>query len=149
MEEGRAQVKSSYQDATSTSPAGEPETGPRIDRSFSFDAWLDSIAEWILRRIYPSFERVAPSHGALPKEAYCSLMRFVSENDLEDYDADDTVKLIREAYLVPMRLMEHRGREYVRYVSISSTSLRRSATSSVFAPRSSGPCFPSDGSPAH
>jgi hypothetical protein len=66
----------------------------------------------MMRRMYPAFDRFAPAHGPLAKEAYRSLMRFAAGNDLGDYDADEYVKLIREAYLVPMRLVRRQGRGY-------------------------------------
>ncbi|MFQ5654699.1 MAG: DUF6079 family protein, partial [Planctomycetota bacterium] len=109
----RTQLRNALLDATVRNPAGEPETPPHIDRSLPFHGWLDAWAEWVLRRSYPAFERFAPSHGPLAKEAYRSLMRFASHHDLGDYDADEYVKLIREAYLVPMGLMKRKGRGYV------------------------------------
>ncbi|MCZ6794862.1 MAG: hypothetical protein O7J95_14745, partial [Planctomycetota bacterium] len=109
----RTQLKNAYLDASIVSSSGAPEKALTVDRSLSFDGWLDALAGWILGRTYPSFERFAPTYGPLPKEAYRSLMRFVSEKDLGDADADDHVKLIREAYLVPMRLMGRKGRDYV------------------------------------
>lgn len=39
-------------------------------------------------------------------------MSFATEHDLGAPDAPQLVKLIREAYLVPMGLMQRRGSEY-------------------------------------
>ncbi len=108
----RLQIKSAYREAAIIGPDGQRETPPQFDATAPFAGWLDRIATAGLRRTYPSFERFAPVHGPLPKEAYRSLMRFVADHDLGSGAADDAVRLIREAYLVPMKLMRSAGREY-------------------------------------
>ncbi|MBI2839732.1 MAG: hypothetical protein HYX75_15580 [Acidobacteria bacterium] len=108
----RAQVRSAYLEATITAPTGKAESPLRIDTSSSLQLWLEHHAQWILRRTYPSFERFAPSHGPLPKEAYRRFMRFAAEHDIGVPDADEYVKLIREAYLVPMGLLQRKGQDY-------------------------------------
>lgn len=108
----RAQVRSAYLEATLTGPTGKAESPLRIDTSSSVQVWLEHHAQWILRRTYPSFERFAPSHGPLPKEAYRRFMRFAADHDIGVPDADEYVKLIREAYLVPMGLLQRKGRDY-------------------------------------
>ncbi|MBI4584798.1 MAG: hypothetical protein HY717_12355 [Planctomycetes bacterium] len=108
-----AQVKNAYLSATVVSPGGSPETPPYRNPALKFQGWLDILVEWILRRTYPAFERFAPTHGPLPLEAYRQLLRFVSEHDLGEPEAPEPVKVIREAYLVPMGLLQRQGREYV------------------------------------
>ncbi len=109
----QSEVKNAYHGATLSGPTGTEETPPHSDANTMLDPWLDGYGEWILRRTYPAFERFAPSHGPLPKEAYRRFMRFAATSDLGEYDADEYVKLIREAYLVPMGLLQRRGRDYV------------------------------------
>ncbi len=92
---------------------GQHEAAPSIEPDDTFASWLDRLALTTLRRTYPSFERFAPVHGPLPAEAYRSLMRFAAAQELGQFDADDYVKLIREAYLVPMQLLKRKQRDYV------------------------------------
>lgn len=115
-------IKNAYQEATLTSPAGDREPAPRVDVSLSLDEWLNRHGEWLCKRLYPGFERYAPSHGPLPKEAYRRLMRHVSQHDLGDEEADEYVKLIREAYLVPMGLLHRKGREYIVPPGVEKTN---------------------------
>ena len=106
-----AAVRASYREGKIIGPYGEQLALPPLspDRTQS---WLDGLGEWILRRTYPSFERFAPGHGPLPKEHYRVFMKFASENDLGAENAPDPVRLIREAYLLPMGLMRREGAEY-------------------------------------
>lgn len=108
----RSQLRTAYRDLELIGPSGEPETPPRFDPASSLRAWLEQYAECAMRRRYPAFERFAPTYGPLPKEAYRSLMRFAAKGELGDYDADEFVKLIREGYLIPMRLLTRQGRSY-------------------------------------
>src|SRR5436305_14174720 len=98
---------------------------PLQPRPGSHVAWLNSYGEWLLRLTYPMFERFAPGSGPLPKEAYRQFMKFVSEHDLGAQDAPDFVKLIREAYLVPMGLMQRKGSEYVMSPKLDNNELVR------------------------
>ena len=45
-------------------------------------------------------------------EAFRQLMDFCKDAGLEDEDAPELVRLLREAYLVPMKLMSRKGRSY-------------------------------------
>ncbi len=108
----RTQVRNAYLEATLTSPLGTSETPPRVEPSDTTAAWLERIAEWMLRRTYPAFEKFAPTHGPLPLEAYRRFMGFAAAHDLTDPDADDFVQIVREGYLVPMGLLQRKGRGY-------------------------------------
>lgn len=108
----QSQMRNAYREAQLFGPDGQSEPAPRIDSSDSFATWTDKLAVVALRRNYPSFERFAPVHGPLPNEAYRALMRFVAEFDLGAAEANDEVRLIREAYLVPMNLLKRKGRDY-------------------------------------
>lgn len=105
-------MRSVWSEAALITPEGKREAMPPGGKEGSLAGWLDSIALFVLRRRYPAFERFAPGHGPLPREAWLRFMRFAVEDDIGRYDADEYVKLIREAYLVPMGLMRRRGRDY-------------------------------------
>lgn len=105
-------LRNAWLEASIMTPEGRREPPPRLADKATLDAWLDAIAIWSLRRMFPAFERFAPGHGPLPKEAWREFMRLALDDDIGRYDASDYVKLIREAYLAPMGLLRRRGREY-------------------------------------
>ena len=105
-------IQSAWSEATLMTPEGRRETPPRPGKENSLGNWLETLALWMLRRRFPAFERFAPAHGPLPKEAWLRFVRFANQDDLGKSEADDYVKLIREAYLVPMGLMRRVGRDY-------------------------------------
>ncbi len=105
-------VRDAYNNAGFYDPSDTKVIPPLHSMQGNHAAWLNTCGEWILRQIYPLFEQFAPVHGPLPKEAYRQFMKFASEQDLGAEAAPDYVKLIREAYLVPMGLMQRRGSEY-------------------------------------
>ncbi len=108
----RTQVRGAYLEAALLNPLGATESPPRFEPPDSTRAWLDRHAEWMLRHTYPAFEKFAPAHGPLPTEAYRRFMRFAAAHDLGEADADEYVQIIREGYLVPMGLLQRKGREY-------------------------------------
>jgi hypothetical protein len=109
----RNHLRSCYLDGEMIGPTGRREPAPRVDPSLPLDRWLEGLAEWMLRRTYPSFERFAPTHGPLPAEAYRAFLRFAAQGSLEEPSADEHVGLVREGYLVPMGLLRRKGRDYV------------------------------------
>ncbi len=121
----KTRIRSAYLDAQVTAPNSPPEPAPRVDPSLPLARWIEGYAEWMLRRTYPSFERFAPSHGPLPKEAYRSYVRFASDPDRREDQADDHVKIVREGYLVPMALMQRKGRDYLPHPRLESHELVR------------------------
>ena len=121
-------VRNAYADATVLEPDGNKATVPLHSLQRSHTAWLSAVGEWMLRQTYPLFERFAPGFGPLPKEAYRQFMKFATENDLGAQDAPDFVKLIREAYLVPMGLMQRRGSEYAMSPRLENNELVRLLT---------------------
>ena len=106
-----AAFKAAYQQATLRGPMGEILAVQDVTLA-SVNDWKRRYAEVILRNVYPQFEGYAPSHGPLPSEAYRQLMNHSLTGRLEDEDAPELVRLIREAYLVPMKLMDRKGRAY-------------------------------------
>ncbi len=105
-------VRTAWQSAQLLTPDAASEPAPRLDPQSGFEAWLDQVALTALRRTYPAFERFAPQHGPLPKEAWLRFLRFAVKEDLGSPLADEYVRLIREAYLVPMGLLRRKGQEY-------------------------------------
>jgi len=106
-------VRAAWQEARLITPDGATEAAPRLETQSTCESWLDNLLLWILRRTYAGFERVAPAHGPLPKEAWLRFLRFAAKEDLGLPLADEYVRLIREAYLVPMGLLRRKGQEYV------------------------------------
>lgn len=88
------------------------EPAPRLESKSTVASWLESIALLVLRRTYPAFERFAPAHGPLPKETWLRFMRFAAREDIGAPEADEHVRLVREAYLVPMGLLRRKGVAY-------------------------------------
>jgi hypothetical protein len=104
-------MQSCYADPLFHDPR-ENRLSPPLDRVLkSIQQWINSYGEAILRQTYPAFERFAPTAGPLPREAFRQLME--NESQLCAAEAPDLVKLIREAYLVPMGLLQRRGNDYV------------------------------------
>jgi hypothetical protein len=121
----RAEIRTAYHESSIIGPEGRNLSPPLVSFQGGVGAWLNSYGEWILRQMYPQFERFAPTYGPLPKEAYRQFMTYATENDLGAELAPDYVKLMREAYLVPMGLMQRRGQEYVVIPKLESHELVR------------------------
>lgn len=107
-----SQVRSCYQEAQFVTQQGKTELAPAASQTTRFAEWVDQVAMIALRRVYPSFERFAPVHGPLPRESIRSFARFLSTSDLEAAELPDDVRMIVEAYLVPMKLVRRSGRAY-------------------------------------
>jgi hypothetical protein len=123
-------IRTAYMEATVIDAMGMKVASPIHSTHGGYTGWLNTYGEWLLRQTYPLFERFAPASGPLPKEAYRQFMKFVSEpptaqHDLGVQDAPDFVKLIREAYLVPMGLMQRKGSEYVMSPKLDNNELVR------------------------
>jgi hypothetical protein len=118
-------IRTAYMEATVIDSAGAAAAAPLQSMQASHAGWLNAYGEWMLRQTYPLFERFAPGTGPLPKEAYRQFMEFVSEQDLGAANAPDFVKLIREAYLVPMGLMQRKGLDYVISPKLDNNELVR------------------------
>ncbi len=121
-------IRTAYIEATvadSTGAKAQPPLHSLSSLHGGHTGWLNTYGEWLLRQTYPLFERFAPGFEPLPKEAYRQFMKFVSEHDLGAQDAPDFVKLIREAYLVPMGLMQRKGSEYVMSPKLDNNELVR------------------------
>jgi hypothetical protein len=118
-------VRAAYVNSAFLDPAGQA-LHPMLNAGQEGHVeWLNGCAIWALRQTYPQFEKMAPSFGALPQEAYRQLMRFLAEHDLGEEQAPEYVRLIREAYLLPMGLMQRRGGEYVMTPKLENHELVR------------------------
>ncbi|MFH1177732.1 MAG: DUF6079 family protein [Acidobacteriota bacterium] len=117
-------VRAAFLEAQLSAPSGEQATHPLV-KTATTSEWLDGLAEWLLRRLYPSFEKFAPAGGPLPKEAYRQLARAARKGDPGEYEVEAFVKLAREAYLVPMGLLRRQGMAYVPPPRIESHELVR------------------------
>ena len=111
-------LSEAYARARVVRPDGRVADGLPPGPEDTLERWLDSYAIWMLGQTYPMFERFAPSHGPLPKEAYRTFMRFAIEQDMGSPDAGEWVRLLREAYLVPMGLLRrvHGAYELTRQI---------------------------------
>jgi len=124
----RSLVRTACNESVVLDPDGNKSSPPLTSMQGGVAAWLSSHGESILRQTYPQFERFAPTYGPLPKEAYRQFMKFASEHDLGAELAPDYVKLIREAYLLPMGLMQRRGSDYVVIPKLENHDLVRLLT---------------------
>ncbi|CAM2067882.1 DUF6079 domain-containing protein [Sulfidibacter corallicola] len=118
-----ALIKNAYAEAVLWDPKGHrlgvPQEAPRD----AVREWLARLGIAVFRHRFPRFEQFAPGHGPLSHEAYRQMMAFLREGDLEADDAPEYLRLVREAYLVPMKLMERRGRGYVVSPKLDSHEL--------------------------
>jgi hypothetical protein len=106
------QLRQAYASARLVAPTGRDEPLQPPGATELFEPWLDGIAVAMCRKRFASFEKVAPTHGPLPQEAYRAFMRFVTEHELGEPASDEWVDIIREAYLVRLGLLRHEGRGF-------------------------------------
>lgn len=105
-------IRRAYADASLEGVPGAGLPAIRLYSSTVLQRWLETWGIWLLRRRYPGFEDFAPVYGPLPKEAYRRFMRAAAANDPDRFEGEEYLKLIREAYLVPMGLMRRKGGSY-------------------------------------
>jgi hypothetical protein len=120
-----AMIRSSYVEARVLDPQGNRAAPPLQPLHGGLGPWVNTFGEWLLRQTYPMFERFAPGFGPLPREAYRQFMKHATENELGSPEAPEFVKLIREAYLVPMGLMRRNGQEYMLTPRMEANELVR------------------------
>ncbi len=107
----RSLVRAAYSEGAVLNSAGAKVSPPLVSLE-KHGSWLQAYGEWVLRQTYPMFERFAPGHGPLPRDLLRQFMKHAEEQDLGGETAPDAVRLIREAYLVPMGLMQRHGADY-------------------------------------
>ena len=118
-------VRGAYLEASVFLPTGAKGALPVNAMQAGKGDWLNAFGEWMLRHNFPLFERFAPSHGPLPKEAYRQFMQQATSADITAEEVPEYVRLIREAYLVPMGLMQRRGSTYEMAHKIENHELVR------------------------
>ncbi len=121
----RALFRGAYADARVLDAHGAPLIPLQNPLQAGHAKWINSYCEWVLRQVFPAFEALAPSHGPLSRDAYRQFIKYAVEKDLCLEEAPEVVRLIREAYLVPMGLMLRRGAAYVFSPKLESHDLVR------------------------
>jgi hypothetical protein len=121
----RARVREAFASGTITGPDGVHERALPIDPKTRLQDWLDGLARWALVRRFPSFDRVAPCFGPLAHEVYRSFLRHSLLGDVTDPRTEEHLTLVREAYLLPMDLLERRGRDLVAPARLDRKELVR------------------------
>lgn len=118
------ETKNAFAEGQLLDPTGVPIPLP-AGETRTFDALIERAAGTMLRRVFPGFERFAPGHGPLPKEAYRRFARLCIDEDLTAESDDNYVDLIREAYLIPMGLLVRRGRRFALAPNLEKLELVR------------------------
>ncbi|PIE01712.1 MAG: hypothetical protein CSA81_10605 [Acidobacteria bacterium] len=72
-------------------------------------SYLDKLGESLFHNRFPRFHEFAPCSGRLSKDAIRLLMRFFMEKGIEHPPESTLLKMIFEAYLIPMKLIQRRG----------------------------------------
>jgi hypothetical protein len=116
-------IRTSYANAQLLTMQGEAISNIKFDVSKSFEYYIELTGRWLLQHNFPAFERFAPSYGPLPKEAYRSFMKQAIHHDVLGETSDNYVKLIREAYLIPLGLLRRQGRDYLATKSLGRHDL--------------------------
>lgn len=107
-----AQVRLAFGESAVVAADGHRERPAQPQANVPFSQWLDRQAIWLLQRSYPSFERYAPAHGPLPREALRALGRVAAEGGGWDRSGGDPLTLVSEGYLVPMGLLRREAGGY-------------------------------------
>jgi hypothetical protein len=106
------EVKQAYQQAKLYYAGLQTDQNLALDTSRPFMEVIEQVIERLLKKRYPSFERFAPGYGPLAKETYLSFLRQGLRQNILTLETDDAVRLIQEAYLLPMGLLKRQTREY-------------------------------------
>ncbi|PIP81302.1 MAG: hypothetical protein COW84_00640, partial [Gammaproteobacteria bacterium CG22_combo_CG10-13_8_21_14_all_40_8] len=106
-----AQLQNAYLQAKLYHQSGQQiqHTTGQLDR---FETFIEQVGVTLFRHCFPGFERFAPSHGPLPQAAYVELMHLAQEQDILQYQSSSYLGLIREAYWLPMGLIQRQGKCY-------------------------------------
>nr|WP_279382559.1 DUF6079 family protein [Acanthopleuribacter pedis] len=116
-------VRQAYLEGDLYDTHGDKLTALREGHTRKTGDWLRALLLAVFRFHFPQFETYAPGYGPLSHEAYRQLMNFVRENDIEQADAPEYVRLIREAYWLPMKLMVRKGRGYAMHPKLDQHEL--------------------------
>lgn len=106
------EIKQAYQQSKLYYDGVRTDQHLLLDVSKPFVAMVEQIIERLLKKRYASFERFAPSYGAISKDIWINFLRQGLTQNLLKTEAHDAMRLIQEAYLLPMGLLKRRGHEY-------------------------------------
>ncbi len=106
------EVKLAYQQAIVSYDDTRSEQNLLLDVAKPFINLVEQTIELLLKRRYPSFERFAPTYGALSIDIRMNFLRQGLVQNIFKLEVHDAIRLIQEAYLIPMGLIKRKGHEY-------------------------------------
>lgn len=110
----QGEVRGAFAEATLVDAEGHRLAPVPLERSMTTERWVTELGRVALRARYPSFELYAPTSGPLPRAAWQGFWRYLSAGGTLTSEAgsDTWLDLVREGYLLPMRLLKRRGRAF-------------------------------------
>lgn len=109
LEHFRVRIRQAYAEGQVVWRSGEASLLPRLQPNSTFESMVDSVAELVFRRNYPTFARFAPTHGSLPAEAFRAFFRNVAEATPEARSESELCLVVWHGYLSPMGLASFHG----------------------------------------
>ncbi len=110
------EIKQAYQQAKIYYDGIRTDQHLLLDVSKPFVEIVEQIIERLLKKRYASFERFAPSYGVLSNDIRLNFLRQGLSQNLfmipAHGETHDAMRLIQEAYLLPMGLLKRKGHEY-------------------------------------
>ncbi len=107
------EIKQAYQQASVYYDGVKSDQHLMLDITKPFIEMIEQVIERLLKKRYASFERFAPSYGTLSKEIWNDFLRHGLNHNVFKLEAHDAMRLIQEAYLLPMGLLKRKGHEYI------------------------------------
>jgi len=107
-----ARVREAFSTGHLVGPRGIQEAALLVEPTQRLETWIGRYAERILADRYPSFARFAPMHGPLSIDHYRDFLRAAFAGEWLALSRSEALQVIREGYLVPMQLLQRRGRDY-------------------------------------
>ncbi len=107
------EVKQAYQQSSVYYDGVKSDQYLMLDVAKPFIEIIEQVIERLLKKRYASFERFAPSYGALSKDIWNNFLRHGLSHNVFKLEAHDAMRLIQEAYLLPMGLLKRKGHEYI------------------------------------
>ncbi|HVS62293.1 MAG TPA: DUF6079 family protein [Thermoanaerobaculia bacterium] len=122
----RSQIEQAYRDGRLFDERAESMIPPRLPERLTLGTFVDAVAIACLQRVYPGFERTAPSYGPLSREHRRRYLRHALGEHPEAVLDDEAVRLVHEAYLAPMGLVTRAGRGHRLSARLDRNALVRS-----------------------
>ncbi|VAW84081.1 hypothetical protein MNBD_GAMMA16-715 [hydrothermal vent metagenome] len=107
-----AEVKQAYQQSRISDATANIDQNLMLDVTKPFIEIIEQTIERLFKRRYASFERFAPSYGLVSKDIWLQYLRHGISHNVLKPEGHDAVRLIQEAYLLPMGLLKRKGHEY-------------------------------------